>query len=648
MTNQEPGNDKLHQLQLVHIDLVGGGRQVSMFEGINFVRGDITTGKTTFVKLIRALLGKVPRRLAPETDQIRALRATYLLGGEGWEVYRPLVETRDVPVDLSSSDEARSETARLQATGPEGYGDFLLKRLSIPRVSVPKARTDPTAALTPISINDWLGYCIVTGDELDSEVFGHHDSFKDQKRRWVFELAYDLYDVEAAELFAEIRRTELRLEALEREEQILEKFLAGTPFADRAALEAYLAAKQERLDELSDSDADLVREGPPASEVGGLRAQILDLRERYDSAVRSAQLEASQLQDLRDLHKQLKSQSARLTRAIVADEWLVDFDFIVCPRCGSSVRSDRAASPHCYLCLQEEHRGPESREALIKEQERVSYQIGETEELVQQRGTDVQDLLAMQEDLRAELSQLSADLDRRTQAFVSEQASRIRQSAAEYARLQADIRWANEYVAVLDRQADHGQAMALLRARLLELQADVEGHGHSRVNGEEHITVLEQRILQYLEQLHTPLLGELLTVTINRKTYLPEVSGRSFDELSSQGLKTLVNVAHALAHHTVAIDRGLPLPGLLVLDGISANSGREGLEVDRIADMYRLLIEESERYAEALQLIIVDNDLPAEVVESHGDRIVLQLSQSDRLVRTDPRIDPAAPPDGRS
>ena len=38
MTNQEPKKDKLHQLQLVQIDLVGGGRQVSMFEGINCQR----------------------------------------------------------------------------------------------------------------------------------------------------------------------------------------------------------------------------------------------------------------------------------------------------------------------------------------------------------------------------------------------------------------------------------------------------------------------------------------------------------------------------------------------------------------------------------------------------------------------------------
>ena len=51
---------------------------------------------------------------------------------------------------------------------------------------------------------------------------------------------------------------------------------------------------------------------------------------------------------------------------------------------------------------------------------------------------------------------------------------------------------------------------------------------------------------------------------------------------------------------------------------------------------------------DALRLIIADNDIPAEVVEPYGDRAVLELSQSDRQVRTDPRIEPAAPPDGCS
>ena len=116
---------------------------------------------------------------------------------------------------------------------------------------------------------------------------------------------------------------------------------------------------------------------------------------------------------------------------------------------------------------------------------------------------------------------------------------------------------------------------------------------------------------RYLRELHIPDLGQPLSVSINRTTYMPIVSGRTFDELSSQGLKTLVNIAHALAHHTVAIDRSLPLPGLLILDSLSANAGSEGFDQARIRDVYRLLREVGADYRDSLQLVAVDNELPA-------------------------------------
>ena len=146
----------------------------------------------------------------------------------------------------------------------------------------------------------------------------------------------------------------------------------------------------------------------------------------------------------------------------------------------------------------------------------------------------------------------------------------------------------------------------------------------------EHVAALERRLYEYLEQLHVPVLGDMLSAVIDRQTYLPIVSGRRFDELSSQGLEVLVNVAHALAHHTVAIDRGLPLPGFLVLDGLSSNVGREGFDAARVQDIYRLILSVADRYGDQLQLIAVDNDPP----HFMDDYNVLTLEQNDRLIRT--------------
>ena len=92
----------------------------------------------------------------------------------------------------------------------------------------------------------------------------------------------------------------------------------------------------------------------------------------------------------------------------------------------------------------------------------------------------------------------------------------------------------------------------------------------------------------------------------------------------------LVNVAHSLAHHTVAIDEGLPLPGLLVLDGLSSNVGHEGFDRERRNDTYRLLMEEAAHYQGQLQVIALANDVPGFALDS----VVLTLSPEDQLVRT--------------
>ena len=74
------------------------------------------------------------------------------------------------------------------------------------------------------------------------------------------------------------------------------------------------------------------------------------------------------------------------------------------------------------------------------------------------------------------------------------------------------------------------------------------------------------------------------------------------------------------------------MPGLLVLDGVSANSGKEGFEGDRVVDMYRLFAEVASEYGDSLQLVVVDNDLPTAIAEELEDWIALTLSQDDRLI----------------
>jgi len=625
-----------HQLELLNVHLVGGGRDVEFRPGLNIILGDITTGKTTLVRLIRAMLGTIPDGLPPEVAHLQAIRGRVMLGGRTWRVYRPRTTTSDALVEISEesphSDREAIAVRLPVARSDRTYSTFLLDQLQIPAISVPQAKTEPTGKLTPVTMTDWLGYCIITGDELDTQVFGHQRHWRDVKRRWVFEIAYGYYDPEVARLNAELRHVELQLASLDQDAAVREKFLADTPFANPEELERELAVRIAELEQVVAERRDL---GVAAGGIPGvqeLRQDLLARRtQRAEIADRITRLEA-QIRDLSDLLRQLSSQSARLTRAVVADEWFVDFDFIVCPRCGNDIDKARTEPRLCYLCLQE-HRPARSQAQLLIEQERIASQISETEEVLQSRRQAQEQLQREAAHLDEVIAELTADLDRRTQAFVSDRAAQIEHYAARQARLEVEIQRLREYADLFRRHQRDLDGREYLEGRRDELLNRIHSRELIQADAESNVLALEQRMLEYLRELHIPNLGQDLTVRINRDTYLPEVSERSFNQLSSQGLKTLVNVAHALAHHTVSIDRNLPLPGLLILDGLSANIGHEGFDLDRVRDVYRLLSRVADQYAGALQVIAVDNELPRDVLLEFVDRVVLTLTQEDRLIR---------------
>ncbi len=637
----------MNEIRLHSLDLVGGARTIPFTEGFSIVRGSITTGKTTLVRLIRALLGRVPSHLPPETGQIRSVRGRVSFGSELWEIDRPLVTTKSALVTLSRREQSGIESGngteeivdaiRLPAEQPSKteqvpYLRWLLNQLGIPAVSVPRARTDITSDASPVTINDWLLYCIVRDDEIDTSVFGHRDTFTDRKRRAVFELNYEIYDAQIAELQALLRSVELRLEDLDRSNHAVRAFLKETPFESLEEIDQQVGAIALSISALDERSIAVADEALVQTRSQGLRSELDELDQRLQSTRRADQAARRSIAELEDLSQTLRTQSDRLTRAIVADEWLVDFDFVVCPRCGTDVEAARAADDdHCYLCLQEPQHVAHHDE-LVVEQERIASQIVETQTLIELRGDELEALSGEHEEAQERVAAANSELNRRTAEFISQRTESLVEAARERASLETQLQRLSEYRNLLTRYTDLQSQRVALEDERVDLIDALAQHEHLGARSEQLIDALEKRFLDYLQRLHVSLSELPLTATINRKTYLPEVSGRPFNELSSQGLTVLVNVAHALAHHTVSLDYELPLPSLLVLDGLSNNVGNEGFDLERRDDTYRLLMEEVVKYGGRLQVIALDNDVPTFAADS----VVAILTPEDRLVRSIP------------
>jgi hypothetical protein len=621
--------------QVRRLELIGANRQVSFSPGLNIVTGPITSGKTSLLRLCRGLFGGPLDRMPVEVrEHVVAVTGEIQIGESSYAIVRPQSTRPSARVEIAGPNEAY----RLPLSEPDEiasitYGQWLLGKLGLPIIEVPSAPSRVDSPPTPISINDYFLYCDLPQDEIDTAVFGHQHPFKNIKRRYVFEILYGLYSAETAQLQEQLRDVFIRLRQLQNQSVAVSQFLADTPWENRARLEETLVTSRERLAALETEIEHTARLSQQRESSGTreLRSRVQEVDRQISDVDGRRSKERSSIDRLKSLYSQLQTQSERLTRSIVADQILSDFEFVVCPRCGTSVEQQRSASTACYLCLQVPGQSL-SKEMLIREQDRIGAQIEETRELLQNHESAGEHLDRELRRLEQQREAMGRELDLQVRTFVSDSAAEIQSRAKERADLQAAIRRLQDYLRLYEKlDAVVGQA-ATLEEQRRELEEALQRSTYARSDAENRMRALERKFEEVLAAFRVPRFGDVRKVSIDRRTFLPVVDGRPFDELSSQGLQVLVNVAHAVAHQETALEFGIPLPNILIIDGLTKNVGHEGFDLERVNDVYGYLMRLSEREADRLQLIVADNDVPSQA-EPH---VRVRLSENDRLVRFTP------------
>jgi hypothetical protein len=172
------------RVRINSLRLTGTDRSVSFRPGLNIITGPITTGKTTLVRLCRVLLGShivhLPREVVENSSSVAG---EIRLGEHDYSIVRTLSSSPSAPVEIAGDGVALRLPAHRPDSSQLSFGRWLLDRLNLPRIDVPSAPTRPESEPTPVSINDYLLYCDLTQSEIDDMVFGHHDPYKNIKRK---------------------------------------------------------------------------------------------------------------------------------------------------------------------------------------------------------------------------------------------------------------------------------------------------------------------------------------------------------------------------------------------------------------------------------------------------------------------------------
>jgi hypothetical protein len=623
------------RVRIESLSLNGTTRQIEFRPGLNVITGSITTGKTTLMRLVRGLLGADLAGLAPEVGaRSPAVTGTMLIGDDRFLVVRPVNSSPTATIEIAGEGVAlRLPLARSTNTQELTYGRWLLDKLDLPRISVPSAPTRIESEPTPVSIRDYLNYCELTQSEIDDSVFGHHDAFKNIKRKYVFEILYGKYDVETAAIQEQIRDLDTNIRALRADRTVLERLLTDTVWENRADLERKLTEAEAQLREVEERFRNTARTAPINEEAQALRQRVAEVDELLASARQQMGTEKRSIGQLDDLTNQLKAQSARLTRSIVAGELLVDFEFLKCPRCGSQIGAERGDEAVCRLCLQHPTGGL-AREDMVKELQRVESQIQETSHVVSSHRQRIRETESQIHSLERERETISNRLNFVTESYVSDAASEIRRTSELRTRAEESVSKFREYLGLYEKWDRAVTELASLQERKRELEEQLAEQGAHQEASDERIANLSSNFATILGRFNPPRFpgAEEGLSFVDPNNYLPVLYGRRFDELSSQGLKVMVNVAHAIAHQQTAMDLDLKLPNILFIDGVTSNIGhREDLDRDRVEAIYKYLIDLSNQFGERLQLIVADNDVP----DQASDYIIAEFTENDRLVPMD-------------
>lgn len=596
-------------------------------DGVNVIEGPVGVGKTSLLELIRFGLGgsahlseavqKVGRQLALTVE----VQGERLLLVRGIAAHKSRISVRD------ADGNAIATTATGSPLAANSISRFLLGRLGIPVVSVPRSRVKPAGPQTSISFYDVYDYMYLPQTEIDRSTINHLEGTRDPKRRSTFELLYGLIDEQTAALQVEAGALQEKIKKAQTSVREIDAFVAAVKLPVREQLEERIKGA-EGASEALERELARLREEMRAADAGAntaLRAAE-ELADELTAAITRRERALAQVENLQRLRAQVALDEQRTLKAMLAGAELSAIEFRTCPRCLQPVSGHDHSPDSCALCGQPEPIAVAS-VTLEDELERLRGQLAETDQLIAEAQAQAEQADGRVQDLEARSADARREADARSRQVVAPFVDKVAQLSEALGELRSTRRSDLEALASrgeVERRHAHLQELEKCQAAIGDKLAQAQVEREQAMTRVEELSEAFDEILQELK------LPWYQPSEIDRKTYLPMVGGKRLEDLSSGGMKTLVNDAYFLAGLSYALraPNETLLPSLMLIDTPRKNFGSNPDDTQASQRVYRWMRRLQVSYGNAFQLIVADNDIPAEAEQFN----VMSFSYEEPLI----------------
>jgi hypothetical protein len=597
------------RLNAVTLDTVEGPVHYEFPSDLTVLAGRTGVGKTTLLEAVKYGFGGDGMLAPVMVESVRDITLNVTIGQARLQIARS--------VDPRKSKIARVTDLVTRERLPDHHVDaglpslnaLLLGALGFADDLKAAPRGTSSSAGTRISFADVFSFLYVPQADINRDIANSQDSYREPKRKVVFELLFGLTDPSILELRSKFNTMAGDVVRAETIRQTVLDFLRDSNTTTRAdaqdALEEArraevaatheLRALREQIDPVSDRETQALRDLLNESErsLAAARAAVIDLVRRQ------AEYGGEQ--------RRVRSDLDRLHRMRDAGARLANIEFAVCPRCMQSLTQRPVPDGACRVCLQDDP--VQATEGIDQyEARQLADQLQEIGDQLVVIATQLEKTTQSVVDRERLVSDLTKQLEGRTAERITPRLQAFSDGSDRLATARAKQQQLEEVMRQWDRVDDLSGVVHRLRQERESIKTTID-------ESERTLAIWSQEVLDALnEEFQTTVdalgIPGVETASIHPTNYLPLLNGKPFKNFSrGGGIVTATQVAYWTSVIAVALSlhENVPYPAFLLLDSprLALNTSEE-----LSAALYRRLVALADASRGRLQVIIADNELP--------------------------------------
>ncbi len=604
--------------------------------GVNIIYGDSATGKSGILNLIAYLLGSKKFDSYPEieaTARYAVLDVTFnetrysikrdiFDASKLIEVYQCRFKDIDrFPYKKYIPIFSNTNLINLY----EFFSEFLLRALNLTKLKLKSSPSKDISRHSRLSFKDILKYCYVDQDDLGSKKFLDRGNYVLEVRNAeVFKYIFNALDSQISELEEEISDKTDTKSKLEKKFLNILEFLKESGFESMESLDDELSYLNQNIEQVSVQLKDINQRITADDNVYSAVIKNLDCIEqdinetknklfKFESKIENfSRLKNDYLNDIE------KFKASQESRNIIGE---ISENISLCPIC-DNVLNERVAKDKFEI--------PDS-DKLTYEISSLKQRTREIELLIQSNRVDWDLYKGKYEHLLSERSNVRKELDRHMKEMISPYLSERDTFVSNLGSLEqskkeifSKTKIRNQHVLIEKNQEALEKDLTSLKLRLKELQ-------ENSPSLDSILKSISLKLKDYLTYLNIKNVND---VSLTNDKFFPVVRGVKYSNITSGGLRTITSIGYLCSLLKEALDTPMSYPSFLMIDTVGKYLGKtdekylnetnnrddmtEGtadpLKYQKIFEYIINLAEEYENRGQICQIILVDNDVPQNII----------------------------------